>query len=160
DKQAWGKPLTATDLDDCWADLSDDDAARAYRAIQRLAGSPKDAAPYLQRRLQPAPTVDEKRVRKLIADLGSEDFALRDAAMKELKQFEESALDFYRKALADRPSAEARRRLEALVTRYAEPWVSPWPELVRSLRALEALELIGTPEARKVLETIAKGAPG
>src|SRR5262249_15850769 len=147
DKEAWGKPLAAVDLDACWADLSGDDAARAYRAIQKLAGSPKDAVPYLQRRLQPAPAVDEKRVREPTADLGSEDFALRDAAMKELKQFEESALDFYRKALADKPSAEARRRLEALVTRYAEPWVSPWPELVRSLRSLEALELTATPEA-------------
>jgi RNA polymerase sigma factor (sigma-70 family) len=160
DKEEWGKPLTAADLDGCWADLSDDDAARAYRAIQKLAGSPKDAVPYLQRRLQPAPAVDEKRVRKLIADLGSEDFGTRENARKELEKFGEGALDLYRKALAGKPSAEARRQLEALAERYAEPWVSPWPELVRSLRALEALELIGTPEARKVLETIAKGVPG
>jgi hypothetical protein len=33
------------------------------------------------------------------------------------------------------------------------------PERVQALRAVEVLEWIGTPEARKVLEALATGAP-
>ncbi len=34
------------------------------------------------------------------------------------------------------------------------------PEEIRTLRALEVLEMIGSAEARKVLEALAAGAPG
>lgn len=68
----------------------------------------------------------------------------------------ESAQVLLRKALANKPSAEARRRLEALLTRMPKPL--PTGETLRQLRAPEVLELIGTPEARRVLQTLAQGA--
>jgi len=50
---------------------------------------------------------------------------------------------------------ETRRRLEQLLkTLHADP---P-PVDLRMLRAVQALELTGTPEARMVLETLAQGA--
>ena len=36
----------------------------------------------------------------------------------------------------------------------------PDPETIRTLRAIIVLERIGTPEARSVLETLGRGAPG
>jgi len=60
------------------------------------------------------------------------------------------------RALSGRPSSEVRRRLEAML---AAPRVIRSPNKVRELRAITILEQIGTPEAKKVVETLAKGAP-
>jgi hypothetical protein len=38
--------------------------------------------------------------------------------------------------------------------------VIPAGEALRSIRAVQVLEMIGTAESRDVLETLAKGAPG
>jgi hypothetical protein len=50
---------------------------------------------------------------------------------------------------------EVRQRLELLLEKPA----IPRPEGFRTLRALEVLEYIGTPEAPTILESLAKGAP-
>src|SRR5437763_1530012 len=62
-----------------------------------------------------------------------------------------------RQAITSRPSLEVRRRVEELLARLEG--ATPSAEGVRTLRAVEALEHIGTREARQVLETLAKGAP-
>jgi hypothetical protein len=72
-------------------------------------------------------------------------------------QLEEIALPGLREVLKGKPSPEVRRRVEMLVVRL-EQLVPPGPRL-RALGALEVLEAIGTPEARKVLEGLAQGAP-
>ena len=58
-------------------------------------------------------------------------------------------------ALHDKPSVEKRRRVEDLLKRLD---ASVSPELLRGVRAVEVLESLGTPEARQVLQTLAKGA--
>jgi hypothetical protein len=55
------------------------------------------------------------------------------------------------------PSAEARRRVEELLARLKQG--EPTGEALRAIRAVEVLEHIGGPEARAVLEALAKGAP-
>jgi hypothetical protein len=62
-----------------------------------------------------------------------------------------------RQALANKPSIEARRRLERILT---GPRLVPAPEVLRSLRALQILEAIGDEPARRVLRRLAEGAPG
>ena len=64
----------------------------------------------------------------------------------------ESAL---RKKLAGRPSAEARRRIAELLAKLEQGPISG--NSLRLLRGLEALEAIGTPEARQALEKLAAG---
>ncbi len=118
------------------------------------------ALPYLRARLKPAPAVDRERVRRLIADLDSDEFATRDNAGQELEKLGDSALGPCEAALAAKPSLEARRRLEAITGRLRGLWDKPDPERLRTLRALEALELCGTAEAREVLSSLAKGADG
>jgi hypothetical protein len=158
--EATGKSLTAADLEGCWIDLASEDAAGAYRTVQKLAAASKDAVPYLRPRLQPVPAADEKHVRKLIADLDSDDFDTRERATKELEKFEEGALGLYRKALEGKPWPETGRRLEALVEKMSGLWHNPSSERLRTLRTLEVLERAGTPEARQALAALAAGAPG
>jgi hypothetical protein len=54
--------------------------------------------------------------------------------------------------------AEAPRRIEQLLDKIANG--PPSPELLRTSRAIEALEAIGGAEAIALLQTIAHGMPG
>jgi hypothetical protein len=128
--------------------------------MQALQADAAHAVAYLRQRLHPVAAVDEQRLSQWIAELDSEQFTLREKAMNELERSGESALQAMRKALAGRPSLEARRRLEQLVAKQVlEHWASS-PERLRTGRAEELLERIGTAEAKGVLTQLAGGAPG
>jgi RNA polymerase sigma factor (sigma-70 family) len=158
--KSWDKAPGPAELNTYWEDLASDDAAKAYAAIQRLAASPQKAVPFLAQRLRPMASVDDKLVSQLIADLDNDQFSVREKAANDLEKLGDAALSACRKALAGRPSEEARRQLRALVDKRNLKRNSPPPEMLRTLRALEALERIGTPEARQVLETVANGVAG
>jgi RNA polymerase sigma factor (sigma-70 family) len=155
---AWDKPLSTAELDALWTALAGDDAAAAYTAGQRLAAS-RRAVGYLRERLRPARAADEKVVIRLIADLDSDRFEVREEAAVDLAKLGEAAVPACRKALAASPSAEARRRLEAIVSKCEQERRTPSGDALRMVRALEVLEHIGTPEARRLLEMIAGGTP-
>ncbi len=147
--------LTTNELADLWSDLASEDAARAFRAVRRLAGSPEQAVALLKGKLAPARPADPKQVARLIADLDSDDFAARDRASQELGRLDEAAESQMRAALKGRRSAESRRRLEELLARLGD-----WPpERLRVARAVEVLERVGTPPAREVLRALADGEP-
>jgi hypothetical protein len=151
--------MSPTELETAWTDLSGDDAARAYQTMRRLANSPADAVPYLRERIQPIAPLDEKHLERLIADLESDHFALRDQATKELEKLGDAISGPCREALEADPAPELRRRLEKLLEKQARQMWSPSPDQLRNLRTLEVLELAGTPEARQVLQKLADGAP-
>lgn len=150
--------LPPEELNACWVELAGENAERAYRSAWKLAASPAEAVAFLRKHLQPALAADAKRQAKLIADLDSEQFAVRAAAAKELEKLGETASEACRKALEGELSAEARRRLQALVDNQARDAWEPSSEQLRTLRALEALELAGTPEARDLLMKLSAGA--
>ncbi len=152
--------LTAAQVEALWADLAVEDAARAYRAIRKLAISPAYSIPFLRKQLHPVSAVDEKRLARLIADLDSDDFAIHQKATTELAKLRDQPLAAYRRALEGKPPLETRRRLEDLLAKAMPAWWDISGERLRSLRAVEALELAGTKEARDVLETLASGAEG
>jgi hypothetical protein len=102
-----------------------------------------ESGPFLRERLKPAPVADAAKVQKWITDLDSEKFAVRQAAAQQLEKLD--------------GSLEARRRLEQILERQ---FSMPSPETLRIIRAVMVLERIGRPEAKGVLETLAKGAPG
>jgi WD40 repeat protein len=147
------------ELAELWERLADEDPAPAYRAVSRLVAAPRQAAALLGRRLRSPAAGDPRRLGRLIADLDDARFTVRERALAELAAVGKAAEPALRKALEGRLSAEARRRVELLVRRLGPaPLVSP--EVLRVLRAVYALELLGTPEARRVLEALAGGAPG
>ena len=57
-----------------------------------------------------------------------------------------------RKALEKQPGLEARRRIERLLEKLQD--AAPAPEVVRSLRSVEVLELIGTADAREAIQRL------
>ena len=155
---AVSKPPDAKELDALWSDLADTDAARAYRALCRLAAHPASSAPFLRTLLRPVPPLDEKEIARLIAGLDSDSFEEREKAQKDLEHFGEPIRPHARKGLTDSAGPESKRRLEA-VLQWLDEEVLP-PESLRSVRAVEALERMGTLEARRLLRELAAGAPG
>jgi RNA polymerase sigma factor (sigma-70 family) len=142
------------DLETDWKDLGGD-AAKGYAALGRLVSSPGKAVAFLGKYLQSAKVPDSKRIEQLIGNLDDAQFQVREQAKQELAALGEDAAPLVRKALAGKPSLEARQRLEALLDQL--DGVSPSAETVRQVRAVEALELIGNPEARRLLLTLAAG---
>jgi WD40 repeat protein len=164
--KTWHAGMAAKDLDDLdlerlWADLAGEDAGKAHQAVGTLAAVPQRAVPFLKDRLRSASAPDAGKVRRLIADLESEQFNVRERAGKELAALGEQSDPELRKALEGKPSLEARKRLEELLAdaELAGRGVVRSAEVLRTLRAVRALEAMGTAEARQVLDVLAGGDP-
>jgi WD40 repeat protein len=141
-----------------WGDLGGKDAGKAYEAIWALAGAPEPATALFKQRLRPVPEPNAQRVEKLIADLNADEFEVREAATDELATFDRSIEETLRKRIDGDIAAEAKQRLGKLLDNFK---MGPHgPALLRPRRAVVALELIGSPSAREVLETLAGGAQG
>jgi dipeptidyl aminopeptidase/acylaminoacyl peptidase len=139
-----------------WSDLGSEDAGKAYRAIGQLAAAPGPTMTWLRDQVQPAREIPAGELRTIIADLDSADFSRRQAASKRLAALADRARPALRAALKTDLSAEQRRRIEEALATLAGV---PAANTLRDLRWVEVLERIGTPEARQVLEKLAKGAP-
>jgi WD40 repeat protein len=144
-------------LQSLWAALSDDDASKAYEAIGSLVRGGKHSVAFLKDHMPLMAVADPQRLNQLIADLDNADFAKRQQAMEDLAKLAELAQPALEKALASKPSAEVKRRVEPLLEKLRAP-ITSGPKL-RTLRAIEVLEHIGTTKAQEVLQTLAKGAP-
>ncbi|HEX5273439.1 MAG TPA: WD40 repeat domain-containing protein [Gemmataceae bacterium] len=149
-------PLEAAELKDLWTTLASPDGAAALKAVRRLARAPDQALAQARAQLG-KPAADPDRLARLIADLDADDFAKREAAGAELARLGRLAEPALKRALEGKPSAELRSRATALLKKFEEQRVSPAD--LQALRALEVLELIGTPEAAKLIESLAKDSP-
>jgi WD40 repeat protein len=132
----------------------------AFEAMQALIAVPRQTIPLLKQHLRPVPRLSPGRLTKLLADLGDSRFAVREKATAELEKLDELAEAALRRALEDRPALEVRRRVERLLNRIDSLRGPQMPsERLRTLRALEVLERLGTPEARRLLDALATGEP-
>src|SRR5262249_32935110 len=138
--------LSDKELEDRWADLASNDAARAGRAIWALVAAGPQAVSLLGERLRPvAAKTSPKVMARLVAGLDGEDFKSRQKARGELEKLGEECEPILRQALAKRPSAEMRRNLQELLSKLEETRKEPSGEVLRGVRAVEVLEQIGTP---------------
>jgi len=144
-----------------WADLAGDGPAVAravWTAVQH-----SDTAVELFRAKWPVPKdpVDAARIRKLIGDLDSGEFKVREAAEAALLKVGRSVETELRKAVADTSSGEVKERAGRILEHWAPLEVAEYSaEEARELRAVWALEIAATPEAKKLLEEWAKAKVG
>jgi WD40 repeat protein len=147
-----------SDLEAAWKGLADMDAEKAYQAMVVLGEKPREAVAVLKRNLRPPELPDPKRFEKLLADLDSKQFAVRQKAQLEIEMLDERAEPGLKKALAATKDAEAKRRLEELLARFADR--PPSPEMLRCLRTVELLEQIGDAAAAALLRWVVESMPG
>jgi RNA polymerase sigma factor (sigma-70 family) len=142
--------------DALWEDLAGD-AAKAFAAQRKFLADPKAAATFF--RLKQAPekaVVDEKQVRRWIADLDRDEFRTRERATKELRALGKAVLPYLREGRA-KARAEGEQRIASLVEELDQ---GPTADDIRRSRAVQVLELAATPEAVAVLKEWAGGLPG
>jgi hypothetical protein len=143
-----------TSLGELWSALADE-PAKAYRAIWMMSET-EGAGAFLRGKLAPVKPVTNERLSWLIADLDSDQFAVREAAGKALAALDSRAAPAMREALRNNPPLETRKRLEELLHRVESRTLSA--EELRICRAIDVLERLATAEAREVLKVLADGA--
>ena len=149
-----GKPLDGKNLAQV---LETGNAADAYEALGRMIADPERALAFLERRLHAVPKVDAKHVQLLIADLASDQPDRREAALKDLAQLGPLAEPALRAALSSEKALGSQRRIEKLLRELDEKQPAMTAEDVLHIRAIQALERIGTNRARQLLANLAQG---
>jgi hypothetical protein len=161
-KVEWGlefagrQQLTKNDLYKLWVNLGSDDAKVAFQAVQALADE-FETVPYLKQRLKPRPTEKPERIHQLIQDLESKDDETRDLAIQKLEKLGELTEPHLRSVLSVKRSDTLRTHVEMLLVKLDRAKLSG--ERLRTLRAIELLERIGSLGAQEILQDLAKGAP-
>jgi WD40 repeat protein len=150
------RPLSPRGAEAAWDNLGGPDAAAAQRHLWALVRAPEQSLPLLRQRLRPVPPF-ARRIEVLIADLDSARYSVRQRATVELSRMGALARPALEKALAAGPALEARRRIEGLLAQTAATRTDP--QQSRAVRGVEVLEHVGTPEARRLLEDLARGEP-
>jgi hypothetical protein len=130
-------------------------AAFDWEARRRRQEREDDAkVAYFRERLRPVPgkALGEKAFRRLIDELGDDDFETRERAQETLK-----AVTGLRPRLEEvarsSPDLEVRTRLEVILREIDVHDA----ELPRALRVLKVVERIGSPAARRYLRELAGG---
>ncbi|VTU01130.1 wd-40 repeat : Predicted protein OS=Laccaria bicolor (strain S238N-H82 / ATCC MYA-4686) GN=LACBIDRAFT_299673 PE=4 SV=1: PD40 [Gemmataceae bacterium] len=138
---------------DVWSRLASRDARVGLGAVDALVADP-GAVSLLRERFRQA---DAGRVARLIAELGDEDFATREAAERALAALGERAEKGLSGAAASSPVPEVRVRAARLLGPISGPL---GVARLRAVRAVEAVERVGTPAARDLLaEWANEGGP-
>jgi hypothetical protein len=148
--------LAAEALAKAWANLTSPDAAVAFKAIRALVADPDAAVRLIRDKQKPAEAIDPAAVKRWLADLDAPAFAAREAAEKALAKVSAEIAPALDEALAAAGSPEVRARLTA-IRGHSDTLPGA---LLRGLRAVEVLEVIGTPAAKQVLAELAGGANG
>jgi RNA polymerase sigma factor (sigma-70 family) len=146
------QPADAVDLEQLWRDLADADAKNAFLAMRQLVARPERAVELIRKNLKPPAGIDGPKIDKLLRDLDSLTFAVRETAAAELVKVVEHIEPGLTKARATAP-LEVRARID----RILEKATVPSPERLRQSRALGTLEFIATPAAAQLLDDLAVG---
>lgn len=149
---------TVGGLEEAFRLLASPEAGSAQRAMEYFYRRPAETIRFCNEKF-PVPTATPPdKISKLISDLDSEDFPVRQAAVKDLEAIGGEATTALRKVADNSSNPEARKLASEVLTRYDS--VTPRAEDLTLLRVMELLENIGTPEAKAVLAKWAAGPAG
>jgi hypothetical protein len=155
------KPLAGKERDEHWAALLGADRAKATAAIRAFLATAPDQVAFIGQKLA-VPEGDKvrtERVRKLIADLDSDDFDTRDAATEGLVKLGAPVIETMRVLAANGPNDELRFRAKVVLKRLGAD-AGTAAISARMTRVVRVLERAGTKAARELLARMAAGEFG
>lgn len=141
-----------------WDTLNDSNGINAFNAMSQLQLAPELTIKLFKANLKPSDNVqtDDEKIKKLISNLDSPRYVVRETAMKDLERLGRTALPEVNRMRAKKDiSAELQERLDQLILKLNKPDTTNVH--LRPLRAIEILERLNTPEAKQILETLTKG---
>ncbi len=145
-------------LESAWNDLAAREAGESFKSQGRFLAAPADAVKLFAEKVKPAEALDPKRIRSLLADLASDEFAVREAASKALLGLDEQAKPYLEETLKSTESAEVRLRVKRILEQKQGAALSS--EQIRQIRAVMLLEMIGNGESKNLLKSWAGGSVG
>jgi hypothetical protein len=107
-------PASEKDLERWWTDLEGQEAIAA-RALLELAARPTAAVEFLRQKMRPL-KIEEARVRKLLADMGSDKQEVWDPAYEELEYFDPRLAIDLTTLMTDITTSPARERMVELLS--------------------------------------------
>jgi WD40 repeat protein len=140
-----------------WDEIGSSEPAVAYQAIWALTDAPEAAVRTLRAALPSVKPEKPERIAELVQQLDAPRFAAREEAMKALTALGPLARPALKEAAGKNLSAETKERVQKLLAALEGEL---GPEALRQVRAVQALELAGTVEAKALLKEWAAGAPG
>jgi|GEM_PF-6236563 len=149
------QPVSNLVLDKLLTDLAGEDGHVLYRALWTLSAFPTETTTFLKAELGTRSRDPQERVRQSLADLDAADFERREAASRKLARLGGQAEAALKKAVAQAQSNEVRARASALLQSLAN---RKFKDVEHQLdrRIVWVLERIGNPEARALLQELAK----
>ena len=150
---------SARSLQESWSDLGGTDPRRVRDAYRSLIQSGNATVSFLQDLLLSASPQVSERTRQLVADLDHDDYSVREAAQRSLREMAGEAETALLRGSGPSSSAELRRRVGKLLEPYRRPRRFAAGERARVLRGIWALETIGTDEARDLLDGLVRSLP-
>lgn len=139
----------------CWDDLGALNARKAYQAVWQLVREQRKTVELLRTRLRPADLPNQSRIERLVSDLGDADYQTRARAEEALATIGEFAELALRRTVAS-SDPETRRRANRLLGQLNTPITNV--KVLRDIRSVQVLELIGSEGARQLLTQLAGGA--
>jgi RNA polymerase sigma factor (sigma-70 family) len=136
-----------------WEDLASADPATGYVTVCCGVLARDASVAVVAGRMKPLKAISKTRFAALIRQLDSDAFAEREEASRALAELGPGAEPLLREAARKAASAEVRVRVLRILGGLDA-------DLRRSGRAVEMLEMIGTPQARRMLGELARGAAG
>jgi WD40 repeat protein len=143
-------------IESLWADLGQQDAAVAYRAMLAMLARSGETVDCLAKKLTPTARPVDTVLADLVSQLDNDDFAVRQRASRRLEQLDEFALPSLAAAAQDSVHPEIAKRASDLLQNLKSGLL---PGRLAASRAIEVLERLGSPEARKVLQWLAQADP-
>jgi RNA polymerase sigma factor (sigma-70 family) len=144
-------------LESAWNDLAKREAGQSFQTEGRFLATPGETVRLFAEKIPPVEALDPKRMRRLLADLGSDVFAVREAASQALRGLDEQALPYLEATLKRPESLEVRIRVQRILEQKQGAALSS--EQLRQIRAVIVLEQIGDGASKNLLRRWA-GGPG
>lgn len=140
-----------------WEHLAFDYVDNVDWMIQVMCKRPELTVSILAKEFAPVEPVNRDRLNKLMNDLESERFVIRQKATGELTKLGEGVIDELRRRRAATTSEDLRIRIERILNEIDQSFLKG--KQLRIRRGMEILERIETPEAKQLLMKLSKGDP-
>jgi hypothetical protein len=145
-------------LESAWNDLAERGADLSFKSEGRFLAAPAEAVKFFAEKIKLPAALDPKRIEGLLADLGNDEFSLRERASKALQELDEQAKPYLERALKSAESLEVRRRVEMILEQRRAAALTS--EQIRQIRGVMILELIDDGNSRNLLKKWAAGPAG